>query len=135
MGLRDISGSSLSTTKSRKWAHGLIFFKFSFSWAYFTRYGGAYSKRRWGKGDYGIMVKVRTYQYITVICFCCVLVLIYLFLVKKRCSSEWHFCWAYIRYSKRFIFWVFLAFYGTSTILRSFYFETLIVNLVQKLSL
>ena len=53
---------------------------------------------------------------------------------KKRCSSEWHFWWAYIRYSKRFIFWVFLVFYGISIIFRSFYFETLILNLVKQLS-
>ena len=83
------------------------------------------------------MVKVRLYpdKYITVICFGCVPMLIYLFLIKKRYSLEWRFCWAYIRCSKRSIFWVFLAFYGTSIILRSFYFETLIVNLVKKLSL
>ena len=53
------------------------------------RWGGAYSEREWCRGDYGIFVKVHVYpdKYITLTCFCCVSMLIYLFLGKKRCSG------------------------------------------------
>ena len=69
------------TVKHRKQTHGLILFKGAFWWAYIQAGEG---------GELIIGVQKHTDKYRLLTCFCCLSMLISLFLGDRKCTLDFH---------------------------------------------